>query len=112
MAGAGIHSQESSMQYRRNQAHTILCDLGNGLILRNSTPDDAEVLAEFNARIHSNAGPEHPSTGIAAWTRDLLTGEHHTFGVADFTIVEEARTGAIVSSLNLISQTWAYDGIP
>ena len=100
------------MRHQRSQAYTILRDLGDGLILRRSTPDDAEALAAFNARIHSDAGPEHPSVGIAAWTQDLLTGDHPSFGVADFTIVEEARTGAIVSSLNLISQTWAYDGIP
>jgi len=100
------------MQHQRSQAHTILRDLGDGLILRRSTPDDTEALAAFNARIHSNAGPEHPNVGVAAWTHDLLTGNHPSFDVADFTIVEEARTGAIVSSMSLISQTWAYDGIP
>jgi hypothetical protein len=94
------------MQHRRSRTHTILRDLGDGLILRRSTPEDAEALAAFNARIHSNAGPEHPGTGIAAWTRDLLSGRHPAFGVADFTIVEEVRTGTIISSLNLISQTW------
>ncbi len=60
------------MRHRRSQAHTILRDLGDGLILRRSTPDDAEALAAFNARIHSNAGPEHPNVGVAAWTQDLL----------------------------------------
>jgi len=100
------------MQHQRSQAHTILRDLGDGLILRRSTPDDTEALAAFNARIHSNAGPEHPNVGVAAWTHDLLTGNHPSFDVADFTIVEEARTGAIVSSMSLIAQTWAYDGIP
>ena len=100
------------MRHRLSQAHTILRELGDGLILRRSTPDDTEKLAVFNARIHSNAGPEHPNVGIAAWTQDLLTGGHPSFGVDDFTIVEDAHTGAIVSSLNLISQTWAYDGIP
>jgi hypothetical protein len=48
---------------------------------------------------------------VAAWTRDLLAGNHPTFDAADFTIVEDTRTGAIVSSLNLISQTWSYAGI-
>jgi len=91
--------------------HLILRDLGDGLILRRSTPADADALAEFNARIHSDTGPEEPDEVIAAWTRDLLKGDHPTFGVDDFTIVEDTRTGAIVSSLNLISQTWSYDGI-
>ncbi len=91
--------------------YTVLCDLGDGLILRRSTPADADALADFNARIHSDDGPDHPDEGIAAWTRDLLKGNHPTFGVDDFTIVEDTRTGQIVSSLNLISQTWSYDGI-
>jgi hypothetical protein len=29
--------------------------------------------------------------------------------VDDFTIVEDTRTGKIVSALNLIHQTWTYD---
>ena len=29
----------------------------------------------------------------------------------DFTIVEETASGRIVSSLNLIPQTWTYEGI-
>lgn len=99
------------MRHQRTHAPTILRDLGDGLLLRRSTPLDAEALAAFNARIHSNAGPEHPNVGVAAWTQDLLQGDHPSFSVDDFTIVEEARTGAIVSSMTLISQTWAYDGI-
>ena len=49
---------------------------------------------------------------VAAWTRDLLSGSHPTFGSDDFTIVEEAATGRIVSAMNLISQNWTYAGIP
>ncbi len=89
----------------------ILRDLGDGLILRRATPADVEALAAFNARIHSDAGPEQPDERIAAWTRDLLNGDHPTVGADDFTIVENTRTGEIVSSLNLISQTWSYAGI-
>jgi hypothetical protein len=53
-----------------------------------------------------------PDELVAAWTRDLLSGSHPTFGSGDFTIVEEAATGRIVSAMNLISQKWTYDGIP
>ena len=91
---------------------TILKDLGDGLVLRRSTPQDADSLADFNARIHSDQGPENPEEGVGVWTRDLLTKPHPTFGSGDFTIVENTRTGDIVSSLNLISQEWSYAGIP
>lgn len=93
------------------QEKVVLRDLGNGLILRRSTPEDAEALGEFNSRIHSDDGPDRPFEPIAVWTRDLLNGSHPTFGTGDFTIVEDTRTGKIVSTLNLISQRWSYAGI-
>ena len=94
------------------QEKKILKDLGAGLILRRSTPDDTDALADFNARIHSDDGSDKPDERLAAWTRDLLTRPHPTFSPDDFTIVEETATGRIVSSLNLIPQTWTYEGIP
>lgn len=90
---------------------TVIRDLGDGLILRRSTPEDAEALATFNAAFHSDDGPDKPDERLAAWTRDLLTRPHPTFHPDDFTIVEDARSGKIVSSMNLISQTWSYAGI-
>ncbi len=56
--------------------------------------------------------PDKSDDLIAAWTRDLLTRPHPRFHPDDFTVVEETSTGRIVSTLNLISQTWTYDGIP
>jgi GNAT acetyltransferase-like protein len=91
---------------------TFIRDLGDGLILRRSTPADAEKLGAFNAMIHSDDGADRPDDRLAVWTSDLLTRPHPTFGTGDFTIVEEQATGRIVSSLNHISQTWAYEGIP
>lgn len=90
----------------------ILRDLGDGLILRRSSPADADALADFCGRIHSDEGFDHPDLRIAAWTRDLLTKPHPTFQPDDFSVVAEAATGRIVSTLNLISQTWTYEDIP
>ena len=88
---------------------TILRDLGNGLVMRRSTPQDADALAEFNRLIH--ADNEADGQCLAAWTRDLLTRPHPTFSPNDFTIIEEVATGRIISTMNLISQTWSYEGI-
>jgi hypothetical protein len=89
----------------------IIRELGAGLILRRSSPEDAEALATFCGQIHSEeAGKSDPL--IAAWTRDLLTRPHPRFHPDDFTIVEEVASGRIVSTLNLIPQTWSYEGIP
>jgi hypothetical protein len=86
-------------------------DLGNGLILRRVTPVDAEELVAFNARIHSEAGPEEPDERVAAWVHDLMTQPHPTTGVDDFIVVEDTAKKMIVSSMNLIPQTWSYAGI-
>lgn len=88
---------------------TILRDLGNDLIMRRATPEDADALSEFNGNIHGIDDIDRK--GVAAWTRDLLTRPHATLKPSDFTIVEETSTRRIVSSLNLIPQTWTYEGI-
>ncbi len=90
---------------------TVIRDLGDGLIVRRSTAEDAERLATFNAEIHARPDEGVPNPRIAGWTRDLLGRSHPTFRPGDFVFVEDTRSGAIVSSLNLISQTWTYEGI-
>jgi hypothetical protein len=91
------------------QENLVIRNLGDGLILRRSTPADAEKLSEFNSMIHGDDGPDER---IGWWTRDLLEKPHPTFGAGDFSIVEEQTSGRIISSLNLISQTWSYASIP
>jgi hypothetical protein len=91
------------------KGQTILRDLGDGLILRRSKPEDADALAGFNRAIHTDNDPDGQC--IAAWTRDLLTLPHPTFHPDDFTIIEETSTKRIISTMNLISQTWSYEGI-
>jgi hypothetical protein len=85
-------------------------DMGDGLVLRRATVDDTERLAAFNRAIHQ--GLDEPEGGSAVWTQDMMRGDHPTTGAGDFLIVEDSRTGAIASSLCLISQTWSYAGIP
>jgi GNAT superfamily N-acetyltransferase len=84
--------------------------LDGGLLLRRATAADVEPLADFNAAIHGAPGP--PDLSIATWARDLLTRPHPTFGDGGFLLVQEESSGRIVSSLNLIPQTWSYAGVP
>jgi len=92
-----------------SKTQTILRDLGNGLIMRRSSPEDADALSAFNGKIHREDDADEKR--LIAWTRDLLTRPHPTFHADDFIIVEESASGRIVSSLNLIPQTWSYEGI-
>jgi len=91
------------------KAEAFIKDLGGGLILRRATVEDTDELASFNAWVHGD--DELDAGRVSAWTRDLMEKAHPTFEVGDFTIVEDTATGKIVSSLNLISQTWSYAGI-
>ncbi|MCB8967175.1 MAG: GNAT family N-acetyltransferase [Ardenticatenaceae bacterium] len=85
--------------------------LENGLLLRWATPADAEELAAFNVRVHSD-NPDDPATFLTHWVHDLMNGEHPTTKAEDFTVVVDTNNGnKIVSSLNLISQRWAYEGV-
>lgn len=96
----------------KKETTQLPADLGGGLILRSSTTADAEALAVFNSRIHSDDGPDKPDEGVGHAIRDLLNGNHPSFQPEDFTIVEESSTGRIISCMCLISQTWTYGGIP
>ena len=89
----------------------IVRDLGDGLLLRQATARDVEALVAFNSYIFRNSQTSEPNRGIAAWTRDMAERPHPTMEVGDFILVEDTRTGEIVSSLCLISQTWSYGGV-
>ena len=87
-------------------------NLGNDLVLRTAVPADRESLIAFNSKIHAEISEQENSETIGAWTHDLLNGKHPTVSVKDFTVVEHKPGHKIVSSVCLISQTWAYGGIP
>ncbi|MCL4505869.1 MAG: GNAT family N-acetyltransferase [Chloroflexi bacterium] len=91
-------------------SQSVIRDLGNGLILRSGRPEDEEELAAFNGRIFRNTTTQEPNSNLAWWTRDLVAN-HVSVRAGDFTVVEDAATGKIVSSLVWISQTWSYGGI-
>ncbi|RPI52356.1 MAG: hypothetical protein EHM56_08495, partial [Chloroflexi bacterium] len=84
---------------------TIIRTLDDGLILRRATVADSERLIEAHSDLHRDPGVEEPDERVGAWVRDLMERPHPTFQPEDFTLVEETRSGRIVSSLCLISQT-------
>jgi len=104
--------EENTMTTSPAPTSHLPIDLGSGLILRRSNPQDAQALSDFNARIHSDEGIDKPDERVWAWTYDLLAKPHPTFKPDSFTIVEDVGKGQIVSSMNLIPQVWTYAGIP
>jgi len=89
----------------------VIRDLGDGLVLRQATTADIDPVVVFNTHVHSEGGWDTPDTKLGFWVRDLILGYHPTMTVGDFLIVEDTATGEIVSSTNLIPQTWSYAGI-
>ncbi len=87
--------------------------LDDGLIMRGATRDDADRLSEYNAVTHADP-EEHPGPAfwIGEWTRDLLTKPHPTLALDDVIIVEDSKSGQIVSSCVYFQQSWSYCGIP
>lgn len=103
-----------STEHRHHELSDAPKDPGDGLVLRRARREDTEAVAAFNERVHSSSGGpferREPQPGIAACTRDLMSGDHPTCDADDFTVVEDTRTGAIVSSACLIPQRFSYEG--
>jgi len=74
----------------------------DGLILRQSTPADADGIVEFSVRVFDES--------LRDDTRKLVRGDYPT-GAADWVLVEDPVAGKIVSTVCLIPQTWAYRGL-
>src|SRR5712692_334137 len=89
----------------------VICDLGQGLVLRRGRAADAEALAAFNADVLRGQDATEPNATMAAWTRDLFTGRHPTFTPDQATVVEHRPSGTIVSSVLLVSQIWSFGGL-
>src|SRR5262249_34452154 len=92
--------------------HMPLGAVGDGLTQRRATAADTDAVVAFTADVLRHQDAAGPDDQTGAWTRDLMQGRHPTFAPDDFLLVEDRRTGAIVSAACLISQTWSYGGVP
>lgn len=91
-------------------AHGLPVDLGDGLTVRWARRADVDELVEFNCRIHGE--PDLPADPFVRAFHRFLEPGHPTTTVRDFTVVRDARAGGkIVSSLCVIPQTCAFDGV-
>lgn len=106
MTSGELSARESPAhdEYRRS--------LGDGLVLRWSTPDDVERVATLYAQVFraSAEAPLSPYTPV--WTRDMFSGRHPHIGPRDFALVEDVRSGACVAATCLLGYDCAYEGIP
>ena len=86
-------------------------DLGNDLQVRWSTSADMEAVATLVAQVFRHKSDALPNAWIAAWARDLMSGNHPLSGPGDWALVEHVQTQQVVACTCLMAQTWEYGGI-
>ncbi|HEY7034246.1 MAG TPA: hypothetical protein VH482_23100 [Thermomicrobiales bacterium] len=87
-------------------------DLGEGLLLRWSTPDDRDRLAAMFANVLRAGEHVPPNHRHGAWVRDMMSGRCPHITPFDFALAEDTGTGQIVASACLFANRATYEDLP
>lgn len=89
-------------------------DVGNGLVMRWSTAEDTERIANLHGLVHRDAAKDPPNNTAMRVIRRLMHGDHPFMGSHDFAVIEDtSREGnPVVACTCLWKHTWTYEGIP
>jgi hypothetical protein len=87
-------------------------DLGQGLLVRWSTPEDVERLAAMFADVLRSAEDAPPNHRHAAWVRDMMCGRCPHITAWDFALVEDRGSGRIVAAACLFANRVSYEDLP
>jgi hypothetical protein len=86
--------------------------LGDDMVLRWSRAEDTERLVTLAGTVFRHDEAQEPGANrIGGWARELMSGRHPLMKPNDFAVVEDTRTGALVSCACLLAQEWEYDGV-
>lgn len=101
-----MYSDKANPGYRR--------DLGDGLILRWSTIDDAEEIVYLTSMVFRNGPNDPPNMATAMLMQETMTGRYPPMGAGDVAVVEDTRRREhrLVCCTCLWRMTWDYEGIP
>jgi len=88
-------------------------DLGDGLILRWSTSNDTEAIADLESLVFRNSINDPPNIPLAQFMHEMMNGEYPLMGPGDFALVEDTKQkgNRIVACTCLWRQQWEYEGI-
>jgi GNAT superfamily N-acetyltransferase len=97
---------DASPAYRR--------DLGNGLILRWSTPEDTEHIAQLASIVFRSKETEPPNQRLADEIRRLMRGDNPLMGPHDYGVIEDTTKegNPLVACTCLWRHDWEYEGVP
>lgn len=89
-------------------------DLGDGLILRWSTPEDTEKIAQLCSMVFRSKADEPANEFMVHWIRRLMRGDHPVMGPGDYGAVEDTskENRPIVACTCLWRHTWEYEDVP
>jgi len=89
-------------------------DLGNGLVLRWSTSEDTEPIAQLLSLVFRPSAEAPPNEIIKARVRLLMSGYDPLMGSGDFVVVEDTThvPHPLVAASCLWHHTWEFAGIP
>jgi GNAT superfamily N-acetyltransferase len=95
----------TSATYRR--------DLGDGLVLRWSTGEDTEKIAQLVSHVFRSSAEEPANTRIGDTVRRLMRGDHPLMGPGDYGLIEDTSKEGhpVVACTCLWRQDWEYEGI-
>ena len=86
--------------------------LPEGLVLRWSSVDDTERIADLIGAVYRSGPQAPPNAHSMALIRLLMRGDHPLMTPRDFALVEDVASGRIVACACLWRQTWTYGGVP
>lgn len=88
-------------------------DLGDGLVLRWSTREDAEEIAYLSSMVFRNDPAEPANTNLGNLMRVLMNGQHPVMSPEDVAVVEDTRKKEhrLVTMTCLWRQQWRYEDV-
>ena len=89
-------------------------DLGDGLILRWSRPEDTEGIAQLCGAVFRSSANEPQNVAIANVVRRLMSGRNPWMSPNDYAVIEDtSKEGCpIIACTCLWRHEWEYEGIP
>jgi GNAT superfamily N-acetyltransferase len=95
-------------------AATYRRDLSDGLILRWSTAEDTENIAQLCSMVFRDKADEPANEFMLYWIQRLMRGDHPMMGPGDFGVVEDTRKegNPLVACTCLWRHNWEYEGVP
>lgn len=102
------------MSYKTSTVNIVGSDLGEGLRLRWSTPDDTEQIATLTGQVFRRSEDEPPNVEMANQMRVVMRGDHPYMTPQDFAVVEDTSKAGrpLVACTCLWQHQWSYAGIP